>query len=102
MSRISLSQIPIYYNIYFEQYIKYERCDALLCCDASGSYLFVVVFQCKPLQGFGFQRGGYMCECRPGFRYPEYIQGPYLGVAIERATDEEHKAGFHCLESNGR
>lgn len=42
-----------------------------------------------------------MCECRPGFRYPEYIQGPYLGVAIERATEEEYNAGFHCIESQG-
>jgi len=42
-----------------------------------------------------------MCECRPGFRYPEYIQGPYLGVAIERATEEEYNAGFHCLPSGG-
>lgn len=43
-----------------------------------------------------------MCECRPGYRYPEYIQGPYMGVAIERATEEEHEAGFKCLESGGK
>ena len=43
-----------------------------------------------------------MCECRPGFRYPEYIQGPYLGLAIERATEDEYNAGFHCIPSGGR
>lgn len=42
-----------------------------------------------------------MCECRPGFRYPEYIQGPYMGVAIERATEEEYNTGFHCLPNGG-
>ena len=42
-----------------------------------------------------------MCECRPGFRYPEYIQGPYMGVAIERATEDEYNTGFHCLPNGG-
>lgn len=78
--------------------LKAEKENACMCFELTNVFFW---FQCKPLNGFGFQRGGYICECRPNYRYPEYIQGPYLGVAIERATEEEHKAGFHCIKSEG-
>lgn len=52
---------------------------------------------CEPIHGYGFRRGGYQCRCRPGFRLPKHIKGPYLGELVERATDFEFKQGFDCL-----
>lgn len=51
---------------------------------------------CEPIHGFGFRRGGYQCRCKPGFRFPKHVKGPYLGELIERATDFEYKQGFQC------
>uniref|UniRef100_A0A1I8FL09 G-protein coupled receptor 158 n=1 Tax=Macrostomum lignano TaxID=282301 RepID=A0A1I8FL09_9PLAT len=51
---------------------------------------------CEPLPGYGFQRGGYMCHCLPGFRYPYWQNGPFLGRNIEQASDEEAKR-FECI-----
>ena len=50
-----------------------------------------------PVPHFGFQRGGYECHCRQGYRYPSWVKGPYLGIDIERATQEEYESGFDCL-----
>ncbi|XP_013379783.1 uncharacterized protein LOC106151208 [Lingula anatina] len=52
---------------------------------------------CQPLSGFGFQRGGYECVCRPGYRLPHWQNGAFQGVDIELATTEEYKNGFDCL-----
>ncbi|CAH1798682.1 unnamed protein product [Owenia fusiformis] len=57
---------------------------------------------CEPLMGYGFQRGGYICMCRPGYRYPRWQNGPYLGVDIERATEEEYQYGFECEKVDWR
>lgn len=51
---------------------------------------------CEPLPGYGFQRGGYMCHCLPGFRYPYWQNGPFLGRDIEQASDPESKQ-FECI-----
>ena len=51
---------------------------------------------CEPIHGYGLRRGGYQCRCKPGFRLPKHIKGPYLGELIERATDFEYKQGFSC------
>lgn len=51
---------------------------------------------CEPIHGYAFRRGGYQCRCRPGYRLPKHIRGPYLGELIERATDFEYKRGFGC------
>lgn len=51
---------------------------------------------CEPIYGYGFRRGGYQCRCRPGYRLPKHIRGPYLGELLERATDAEYKSGFGC------
>ncbi|XP_050398522.1 uncharacterized protein LOC126816272 [Patella vulgata] len=51
---------------------------------------------CKHKPGYGFMRGGYVCVCKPGKRYPIYIDPPYQGDNIEQATDEEYKNGFDC------
>lgn len=51
---------------------------------------------CEPIHGFGLRRGGYQCRCKPGFRLPKHLQGPYLGELLERATDSEYRDGFQC------
>ncbi|GFN84632.1 hypothetical protein PoB_001113800 [Plakobranchus ocellatus] len=57
---------------------------------------------CEPLMGFGFRRGGYQCVCNPGFFYPWWHDGPFLGVEIEEATQEEYAVGFDCLTIQDR
>ena len=57
----------------------------------------LAVFQCEPLYGWGFRRGGYRCMCKPGYRYPQYQNGPFMGAEIESATEEEYQNGFDCI-----
>ncbi|XP_074642208.1 uncharacterized protein LOC141899673 [Tubulanus polymorphus] len=52
---------------------------------------------CEPLPGFGFQRGGYTCMCRSGYRYPFFQRHAYLGLNIEQSIKEEYDSGFDCL-----
>ncbi|KAL5010556.1 hypothetical protein ScPMuIL_012861 [Solemya velum] len=52
---------------------------------------------CEPLNGFGFRRGGYQCVCRPGYYYPWWHDGPFLGLEIEEATNDEYAIGFDCI-----
>lgn len=52
--------------------------------------------ECEPIHGWGNRRGGYQCRCRPGYRLPSVVRRPYLGEILERASDEEIKAGFEC------
>ncbi|CDI97105.1 fras1 related extracellular matrix protein [Echinococcus multilocularis] len=52
---------------------------------------------CVPLSGYGFARGGYECVCQPGYRLPMQQNGPFRGIDIEQATEEEYKNGFDCL-----
>ncbi|KAG5449991.1 hypothetical protein CSKR_101219 [Clonorchis sinensis] len=52
---------------------------------------------CVPLPGFGFRRGGYECVCQPGHRLPAGQNGPFRGIDIEIATEEEYQNGFDCL-----
>ena len=60
--------------------------------------LFCISFQCEPLyRGFGFRRGGYRCVCKPGYRYPPWQRGPFMGIDIESATEEEYRDGFDCI-----
>lgn len=51
---------------------------------------------CEPIHGYAFRRGGYQCRCKPGYKLPKHIRGPYLGELIERATDFEYSQGFRC------
>lgn len=51
---------------------------------------------CEPIHGYGFRRGGYQCRCKPGFKLPKHVRGPYLGELVERASDFELRQGFHC------
>ncbi|ESO96905.1 hypothetical protein LOTGIDRAFT_214442 [Lottia gigantea] len=53
---------------------------------------------CKNKIGYGFMRGGYVCACKPGRRYPVWIDPPFQGEHIEQATDTEYKTGFSCSE----
>ena len=44
-------------------------------------YLFYL-FQCVPIQGRGFETGGYKCECKQGYEYPfedpiTYVDGQF-------------------------
>lgn len=55
---------------------------------------------CEPLSGFGFRRGGYQCACLPGYRYPWWHDGPFLGVEIEAATKEEYENSFDCFPTD--
>ncbi|VDQ05913.1 unnamed protein product [Trichobilharzia regenti] len=52
---------------------------------------------CVPLPGFGFKRGGYQCVCQPGHRLPYEQDGPFRGVDIEAATEEEYRNNFDCI-----
>ena len=54
-------------------------------------------FQCEPLYGWGFRRGGYICMCSPGYRYPPWQTGPFQGIEIESATEDEYDKGFDCI-----
>lgn len=51
---------------------------------------------CEPVHGYGFRRGGYKCRCRPGYRLPKHMKGPYWGELIERASESEYKDSFNC------
>ncbi|CAL1537134.1 unnamed protein product [Lymnaea stagnalis] len=53
---------------------------------------------CKHKIGYGFRRGGYICHCVSGWGYPWYIEAPFQGENIEKATEEEYKAGFTCKQ----
>ncbi|XP_069124223.1 uncharacterized protein [Argopecten irradians] len=52
---------------------------------------------CEPLNGYGFRRGGYQCVCRPGYYFPWWHGGPFLGDEIEIATEDEYMNNFDCL-----
>ena len=65
--------------------------------DSSCHYDVTSLFQCEPLYGWGFRRGGYRCMCKPGYRYPQYQNGPFMGAEIESATEEEYRNGFDCI-----
>ncbi|XP_013089446.2 uncharacterized protein LOC106073439 [Biomphalaria glabrata] len=52
---------------------------------------------CEPLMGYGFKRGGYQCVCNPGYYYPWWHDGPFLGIELEQATKAEWEVGFDCL-----
>ncbi|ESO11626.1 hypothetical protein HELRODRAFT_108901 [Helobdella robusta] len=52
---------------------------------------------CEPLYGWGFRRGGYKCMCKPGYRYPPWQYGPFMGIEIESATYIEYENGFDCI-----
>lgn len=56
-----------------------------------------IFYQCVPLPGFGFKRGGYQCVCQPGHRLPYEQNGPFRGVDIEAATEEEYRNNFDCI-----
>lgn len=65
--------------------------------DCWESIISVFPTQCEPLYGWGFRRGGYQCVCRPGFRYPHWQEGPFMGRDIESATEDEYRNGFDCI-----
>ena len=35
--------------------------------------------------------------CSPGYRYPPWQTGPFQGIEIESATEEEYENGFECI-----
>ena len=35
--------------------------------------------------------------CKPGYRYPPWQRGPFMGIDIESATEEEYRDGFDCI-----
>ena len=37
--------------------------------------------------------------CQPGYRLPYWQQGPFMGVDIEQATEEEYRNGFDCIKA---
>ncbi|GFS15850.1 Fras1 related extracellular matrix protein [Elysia marginata] len=57
---------------------------------------------CEPLMGYGFRRGGYQCVCNPGYYYPWWHDGPFMGLEIEEASREEYEVGFDCLTIQDR
>lgn len=66
-------------------------------CLGFSEFISIFSFQCEALFHFGFYRGGYQCNCKPGFRLPYYQNGPFQGVDIERATEDEYLSGFDCI-----
>lgn len=69
----------------------------------SNTISIMFLFQCETLgfEGWGFRRGGYQCACQPGYYYPWWHDGPFLGEEIEQATKEEYENGFDCLPIYG-
>lgn len=61
--------------------------------------MLVFHFQCEPISGYGFRRGGYQCVCLPGYYYPWWHDGPFQGWEIEQATRAEYESGFDCLKA---
>jgi len=58
---------------------------------------------CEPLMGYGFARGGYQCVCMPGYYYPWWHDGAFLGIELEQASREEwEQGGFDCLTVQDR
>ncbi|XP_012940541.1 uncharacterized protein LOC101864077 [Aplysia californica] len=57
---------------------------------------------CKHRNGFGFQRGGYVCVCKAGTHWPWYVNPPFLGEDIEQATEREYKESFKCQPTDYR
>ena len=55
------------------------------------------MWQCEPLFGWGFRRGGYQCNCLPGYRYPPWQRGPFHGIQLESATENEKDNFFDCI-----
>ncbi|KAK0060871.1 hypothetical protein Bpfe_009740 [Biomphalaria pfeifferi] len=53
---------------------------------------------CKHKAGYGLRRGSYTCACVPGTRYPWYLEMPFDGEDIERATDYEYENSFSCTK----
>ena len=51
------------------------------------------MFQCEPIHGWGFRRGGYQCRCKPGV-----VRRPYLGEIVERVSAEQYYNGFDCAK----
>lgn len=46
--------------------------------------MILFLFQCVPIQGRGFESGGYKCECLQGFEYPfEDLITYYDGQVVE-------------------
>ena len=35
--------------------------------------------------------------CKPGYRYPPWQSGPFQGIEIESATEDEYDTGFNCI-----
>ena len=40
--------------------------------------------------------------CKPGYYYPWWHDGPFLGMEIEQATKAEYDASFDCLAVEGK
>ena len=66
------------------------------------TFLMLCIFQCEPISGFGFRRGGYQCVCLPGYYYPWWHDGPFQGWEIEQATDDEYEFGFDCIQAESK
>ncbi|KAH9491661.1 hypothetical protein Btru_030623 [Bulinus truncatus] len=56
----------------------------------------VITIQCTHKAGYGFRRGGYTCVCGAGLVCPWYVELPFQGEDIERATDYEYENSFSC------
>ena len=35
--------------------------------------------------------------CAPGYRYPPWQTGPFQGIELESATQDEYDKGFDCI-----
>jgi len=35
--------------------------------------------------------------CKPGYRLPPWQYGPFLGIEIDSATEDEYRNGFNCV-----
>ncbi|XP_071112765.1 uncharacterized protein [Haliotis cracherodii] len=90
---------------------EFERIDMNQCPQAEGNpppNYFAGTDRCKgttmcePISGYGFKRGGYQCVCQPGYYYPWFHDGPFLGWEIEEAARDEYEVGFDCIAVDER
>ncbi|KAK8391598.1 hypothetical protein O3P69_017257 [Scylla paramamosain] len=84
------------------QEVDLDQCDV---DDLLGPHLFasthkcdVSTTQCESVTGLGFRRGGYRCQCHPGYYLPRPGPGYFSGEEIETAYSARQSLdAFRCL-----
>lgn len=59
-------------------------------------FMYIVFQQCVPIQGRGFDTGGYKCECIQGYEYPfedpityfdgQLVEAEFINIVRDKKT----------------